>query len=122
MVTKVYSVTTCKFTNREKTNNISKLNADNYMERYCVLESDDNTVTDIFTNESFFALYRTEDNKIFSFKKINLGQEYAISIHSLDLNKLSKRELLKLKYAYLKLTLLNKFKKIEVQKQNVIKR
>ena len=122
MDTKIYSVKTCKFIGSELLDGVRRLSVDGYTDRCCVLDSDDSMVIDIFTNEKFHMLYKTEDNKIVSFEKINLGQEYASYVQSLDLNRLTKKELLQLKYAYLKFMLFNKFAKKEEPKQNVIKR
>jgi len=122
MDTKIYSVKTCKFTGSEDLDGVRRLSVVGYTDRYCALDSECSMAIDIFTNEKFRMLYKTEDNKVASFEKINLGQEYASYVQSLDLNELTKKELLRLKYAYLKFMLLNKFTKKEVSKQNVIKR
>lgn len=119
----VYKVKTCKFTNSEVLDGVYRLGVDKYTDRYCVLDLDASVAIDIFTNEKFYRLAKTENNQIARNEKINLGQEYAVYVQSLNLNELSKIELLRLKYAYLKFKLVNKFSnKSSEAKQNVIKR
>lgn len=123
MNTKIYKVTTCKFNGTEKLDGVCRMTHNGYIDRYCVLDPNENVAIDIFTNEIIVVLTKTEDNKIASKQKVNLEQEYAVYMQELKASSLSKRERSKIIFAYFKFLLSNKFKNNQQEsKQNVLKR
>ena len=119
----IYVVTTCKFTKSKASHGVYKLDVDQYVDRYCVLDIKRGLAIDINTHEQFYRLSKTENNQIDKNERIDLGKEYAVNVRSLDLSTLSKREFKKLKFAYIRFVLRTNYLGVQpIQPQNVIKR
>ena len=120
----IYDVKVCKFISVSIDKNIFRLNRNEFVTHYCVVDFNRFLATDVFTNEQFRVLAKNENGQILASEKVELNQNYAIYINSLDLNKLSRMELWKLKLAYFKFTLLRKKPTIDSKKpkQNITKR
>lgn len=123
----IYDVKVCKFVSIEKKENYESvccLKRSELETHYCVIDFIHMLATDIYTGEQFSVLQKNMAGQILASEKVELGKNYALYFEYLNLNKLSIRELLKVKLACLRMTLLEKFsgKRSISQKQNVIKR